>query len=462
MTRKKKKRTHLARRRSARTHAWRKATGRVQSAVFKAAAASVDAEIAGALDALGGLDGLDGAGSSDPRTHRKNSPRAIETALLASGLTTEDPRIGSALKALARAPEGSTTQDEILAMLRPAGSLAARALSERLVIPDFPRFATELRDIFDKTRPLEGGQVATYIPQLARVAPKSYGASVCTVDGQRFSAGDTNVDFTVQSCMKPVNYCVALEEHGEDFVHRFVGREPSGRGFNELTLNNENRPHNPMINAGAIATCSLIRRSTTVADRFDHVMEQWRRLAGGQKAGFSNAVYLSEREKGDRNFALGYFMKEKRVFPEGTDLLQTLEFYFQCCSVESSCERMAVVASTLAHGGICPLTGERVLSSGTVRDCLSLMLSCGMYDFSGEFAFSIGLPAKSGVAGGLMVVVPNVLGLCVWSPRLDALGNSVRGIAFCKELVSRFNFHNYDDLVGPLDRKRDPRKRARV
>lgn len=326
------------------------------------------------------------------------------------------------------------------------------------IIPDFARFELDLRDIFDKTRPLDDGAVATYIPQLARVNPALYGAAACTIDGMKWAAGDSAIDFTAQSCMKPVNYCIAVEELGIDAVHKVVGREPSGRGFNELTLNKENRPHNPMINAGAIATCSLIRRDVPVSDRFDHVMEQWRRLAGGDKAGYSNTVYLSEREKGDRNFALGYFMKEKKVFPEDTDLLQTLEFYFQCCSIETSCERMSVVAATLANGGVCPITNQRVFRFDTVRACLSLMYSCGMYDFSGEFAFTVGLPAKSGVAGGLMVVVPNVLGLCVWSPRLDALGNSVRGLAFCNELVRRFNFHNYDDLVNALESKRDPRR----
>ena len=330
------------------------------------------------------------------------------------------------------------------------------------VIPDFDGFSAEIRDIYESTRAQEEGAVATYIPQLARVPAHHYGVALCAVDGQRFAIGDTDVDFTAQSCSKPINYCIALEEHGEDAVHEIVGREPSGRGFNELTLNKENRPHNPMINAGAIATCSLIRRETTVADRFDFVMDTWRRLAGGAKAGFSNAVYLSEKEKGDRNYALGYFMKEKRVFPEGTDLLQTLEFYFQCCSIETTCEKLAVIAATLANGGVCPLTGERVLRFGTVRDCLSLMYSCGMYDFSGEFAFTVGLPAKSGVSGALMVVVPNVLGFCTWSPRLDELGNSVRGLAFCKELVRRFNFHTYDDLVNSLDTKRDPRRPARA
>lgn len=397
----------------------------------------------------------------------KDRRRALLEKLTEHGLALDDldPRLTAVRHALGDEP---ILDDASLAKkLAPdanassiVSTLIARAIEGDLVIPDFASFAMDIRDIFDVTRPNESGAVATYIPQLARVDPKHYGAAVCTVDGQRFAAGDTTVEFTAQSCMKPINYCVALEELGEDAVHAIVGREPSGRGFNELTLNKENRPHNPMINAGAIATCSLIRRGATVADRFDHVMEQWQRLAGGQKAGFSNAVYLSEKEKGDRNYALGYFMKEKRVFPDGTDLLQTLEFYFQCCSIEATCERMSIIAATLANGGVCPLTGERVLRFETVRACLSLMYSCGLYDFSGEFAFTIGLPAKSGVSGALMVVVPNMLGLCIWSPKLDSLGNSVRGIAFCKELVRRFNFHNYDDLVGALETKRDPRRRA--
>ncbi len=397
----------------------------------------------------------------------KDRRRALLEKLAEHGLAVDDldPRLTAIRHALGDEPILDNTS--LVKKLAPdanapslPNTLIARAIEGDLVIPDFASFAMDIRDIFDVTRPNESGAVATYIPQLARVDPKHYGAAVCTVDGQRFAAGDTTVEFTAQSCMKPINYCVALEELGEEAVHAIVGREPSGRGFNELTLNKENRPHNPMINAGAIATCSLIRRGATVADRFDHVMEQWQRLAGGQKAGFSNAVYLSEKEKGDRNYALGYFMKEKRVFPDGTDLLQTLEFYFQCCSIEATCERMSIIAATLANGGVCPLTGERVLRFETVRACLSLMYSCGLYDFSGEFAFTIGLPAKSGVSGALMVVVPNTLGLCIWSPKLDSLGNSVRGIAFCKELVRRFNFHNYDDLVGALETKRDPRRRA--
>jgi glutaminase len=167
----------------------------------------------------------------------------------------------------------------------------------------------------------------------------------------------------------------------------------------------------------------------------------------------------SERRTADRNFALGYFMREHGSFPEGTDLVETLEFYFQCCSIEVDARSLSVVAASLANGGVNPLTGDRVFSADTVRKCLSLMSSCGMYDYSGEFAFTIGLPAKSGVSGGLMIVVPGVMGICVWSPRLDALGNSVRGVAFCKELVGRFNFHVYDSFAaGEVSGKRDPRR----
>ena len=244
-----------------------------------------------------------------------------------------------------------------------------------------------------------------------------------------------------------------------------------GATFNALTLNADGRPHNPMINAGAIVACSLIGPSTAKASnvavaehgprgfaghRFAYVLDTWEALSGGTRPGFDNAVFLSERETADRNFALGYFMREKGAFPPGTDLHEILEFYFQCCSIEVTARMMSVVAATLANGGICPVTGERVFSTQTVQHCLSLMYSCGMYDYSGEFAFKVGLPAKSGVAGALMIIVPNVMGICTWSPRLDRNGNSVRGTDFCDRLVTTFNFHNYDNLTG-VSAKRDPR-----
>jgi glutaminase len=373
-----------------------------------------------------------------------------------TGLTADDPRIRTILATLDD-PDGLTPArfEEIC---QEGGGLIGRAIRGELIIPDFARFAGELGEIYGALLNEHRGAVADYIPQLGNVDPDQLAIAVCTVDGQRFSIGQAAAGFCVQSVCKPVNYCLALEEHGAEVVHRYVGREPSGRGFNELAFNSEGRPHNPMINSGAIVCCSLIRPGLDMAERFDHVANVWRTLSGGGRVGFDNAVYLSERQTADRNFALGYCMREGRAFPAGTNLVDTLEFYFQCCAIEVNAEVVATVAATLANGGVSPTGGGHLLSTLTVQRCLSLMSSCGMYDYSGEFAFEIGLPAKSGVSGAMMIVVPRVMGVCVWSPRLDRNGNSVRGIEFCRELVSRYNFHVFDGLVDSESAgKRDPR-----
>jgi glutaminase len=383
--------------------------------------------------------------------------RTIES----SGLRGDDPRLAGIFERLRRVADDRETlePDTFCDAVREGILIVERALRGRLVIPDFPAVVEELQDIFEQTRENAQGAVADYIPQLARVNPNRFGAAVCTVDGQRASFGDAGELFCLQSACKPVSYCIALEEHGEEFVHRHIGCEPSGRSFNELTLNTRGLPHNPMINAGAIMSSALIKPGAALADRFEHVINVWRDLSGGVAPGFNNPVYLSERQTADRNFALGYFMREKRAFPEGVDLAEVLEFYFQCCSLEITAERGAVIAATLASGGLCPLTGDRIFRPDTVQKCLSLMYSCGMYDFSGEWAFRIGLPAKSGVSGVILTIVPNVMGLCTWSPRLDVNGNSVRGISFCRRLVETYTFHNYDALVGGAHGKKDPRLR---
>ena len=379
-------------------------------------------------------------------------------ALKERGILEDDPRLKALFKALnGSSPEISEAQFQILSDQAPG--LFEQALTDGLAIPDFNAFTRELTDIFDEVNTICMGKLPTYIPQLERVDPEKFAMSVCTVDGQRFSIGECDDYFCVQSCSKPVTYCLALEEQGEDVVHSYVGREPSGKTFNELTLNAKGLPHNPMINAGAIMCGALIKKGGAASDRFDFVMEKWKTAAGGQKIGFNNAVYLSERQTADRNFALGYFMREKKAFPPDVELLDVLEFYFQCCSIETTTRSMAIIASTLANGGICPMTGVQVFSPGHVKNCLSLMLSCGMYDFSGEFAFTVGIPAKSGVSGAIMLAIPNVGGIAVWSPLLDELGNSVRGVEFCKRLVSRFKFHTFDSMLGLGDDRIDPRRK---
>jgi len=384
-------------------------------------------------------------------------PSQIRRVIAAAGWRETDPHIAALARALdgrgSDAPLGLEDFDELA---RPARLALETAAARELVIPDFTAFADEVARIFESARGNHDGAVADYIPQLGRADPDRFALALCTTSGQRLALGDAHNDFCVQSVSKPVNYCIALEELGEDAVHKHMGCEPSGVGFNEIALDRNNLPHNPMINAGGIMSCALIKQGLPVADRFDHVASQWQRLTGGVKPGFSNATFLSERDTADRNYALGYSMRERRAFPPNTNLHETLEFYFQCCSLESTADHLAVAAATLAGGGVCPTTGDRVFSARTVQSCLSLMLSCGMYDYSGEWAFRVGLPAKSGVAGAVIAVVPGVMGLCAFSPRLDKLGNSVRATDFFRKLVAKYNFHVYDGLGGALDQKTDP------
>ncbi|XP_056650108.1 glutaminase kidney isoform, mitochondrial isoform X1 [Monodelphis domestica] len=384
------------------------------------------------------------------------------TALKSTGLRTSDPRLKECMDMLKLTLQ--TTSDGVMLdkdlfkkCVQSNIVLLTQAFRRKFVIPDFMSFTSHIDELFESAKKQSGGKVADYIPQLAKFSPDLWGVSVCTVDGQRHSIGDTKVPFCLQSCVKPLKYAIAVNDLGTEYVHRYVGKEPSGLRFNKLFLNEDDKPHNPMVNAGAIVVTSLIKQGVNNAEKFDYVMQFLNKMAGNEYVGFSNATFQSERESGDRNFAIGYYLKEKKCFPEGTDMVGILDFYFQLCSIEVTCESASVMAATLANGGFCPITGERILSPEAVRNTLSLMHSCGMYDFSGQFAFHVGLPAKSGVAGGILLVVPNVMGMMCWSPPLDKMGNSVKGIHFCHDLVSLCNFHNYDNLRH-FAKKLDPRR----
>eukprot|EP00004_Rigifila_ramosa_P011051 TRINITY_DN232_c0_g1_i3.p1 TRINITY_DN232_c0_g1~~TRINITY_DN232_c0_g1_i3.p1 ORF type:complete len:906 (-),score=190.26 TRINITY_DN232_c0_g1_i3:54-2597(-) len=373
---------------------------------------------------------------------------AFVAAIEVSGIRRSDRRVEKVLgKAASLQLSKSVTLAEFSGFLT-AEPLLARAISGNLTIPDFQSFSIQVKEIFDATAQFRGGDVARYIPQLAMVDPEQYGVAVCSVDGQQTFCGDYDRYFCIQSCSKPITYALALEHLGLDKVTQHVGVEPSGRRFNELALDNTRRPHNPLINAGAIMSCALMQPKLEWHERFTHVIDTWKKLAGGHKIKFSNATYLSEAATADRNFCLAYMMAEAGCFPENSDIKQALNLYFQLCSIEMTTEMMAVSAATLANNGVCPLTGEVVFSPSTVRSCLSVMQSCGMYDFSGHWAFQLGFPAKSGVGGGLMIVIPGVMGICTWSPRLDKFGNSVRGVKFCQEFASQFNVHNFGRLPG--------------
>jgi len=363
--------------------------------------------------------------------------------------------------------------DQFIQMIQGSTILINRAIQGKLIVPNFPNFCEDIANLHKKLASINSGKVATYIPELAQADPSLWSVAVVTIDGQELAVGDHDYRYCVQSCAKPISYLIAAEENGFDFVHEHIGREPSGTANNQLHLkdfpsqNNKRRkvPHNPMINAGGIMSSALIGRDKCMADRFDSVIGVWNDLVGSQVQ-FSNCTYLSEKEtsRANRNWCLGYMMQEYGAFPEGNNLRDTLDLYWQQCAIEVNTRQMAALAATLANGGTNPQTGARIFDSSHLRNCLSLMLSSGMHDSSGEWGFNVGLPAKSGVAGCIFVVVPNKMGIASFSPALDGAGNSVRGVAFYSELVNIFNFHQFDNLRGVItsyNKKHDPTKRTR-
>eukprot|EP00040_Diaphanoeca_grandis_P025613 m.142145 g.142145 ORF g.142145 m.142145 type:complete len:664 (+) comp30233_c1_seq1:245-2236(+) len=347
-------------------------------------------------------------------------------------------------------------------------TLIDKCVTGKLRIPDFKAFSDIIAEVFEKVEKNRGGKNADYIPQLAHVDPEQFGISVVTVDGQMFSIGDCNKPFCIQSCSKPLSYLIAQDKFGSDYVHNHVGVEPSGRKFNEMclkeagTTENPSRqiPHNPCINAGAIMAVSMVFPEEKDREtRLKKVLEIWKRLSGGDDApiGYDDPTYKSESGSADRNWCLGYMMKESGAFPPCfSSLSDTLELYFQICSIMSTNEAMAIMSATLANGGLNPLSGDRVFAPDHIRNVLPIMLSSGMYDYSGKWAYDIGVPAKSGVGGCVFVVVPNVCGISIFSPRLDEVGNSTRGVAAATELVKHFSFHNFEVFSGLSRSKIDP------
>ena len=321
-------------------------------------------------------------------------------------------------------------------------------------------FEQLLQRIFEHTKNHTSGKVADYIPQLANVDPDQYGVAFCDIEGNITRFGDAQVDFCLQSCSKPLTYCLARKLQSTqqaDTVHAHVGYEPSGRAFNEFVLNRDGLPHNPLINAGAMMVASLVHPEEEPAKRFDAVLEFYKQMSGNHgKIGFDNGVFLSEKHHADRNISLAYYMRENNAYygtPTPSQLADHLDLYFQACSITANCEMVAVMASTTANNGVCPTTHQRVVGASIVKDVKCIMYACGMYDFSGQFGFCVGLPAKSGVSGCVMVVIPNVGGLCVWSPRLDVMGNSVRGIEFCLELSRQTasRYHLFSSVNTSVD-----------
>lgn len=290
-------------------------------------------------------------------------------------------------------------------------------------------------------RDLQDGEVAEYIPELAKVSPDQFGLAIATVGGRLHTAGDVEVPFTIQSISKALTFCLAVELRGRDFLLSRVGVEPSGDAFNSIVFDPAtNRPFNPMVNAGAITVAGVLVE-TLGEGAFDFVMERLSEAAGCKLA-FDEAVYRSEAETGHRNRAIAHLLLANGAL--AVPAQDAVDLYFRQCSINVTATDLARIGATLANMGENPATGRAAFDLRAVRDTLALMFTCGMYDYAGRWAYDVGVPAKSGVGGGILGVVNRQLGIATFSPRLDRKGNSVRGVASFAMLADELGLHAFE------------------
>jgi len=298
-----------------------------------------------------------------------------------------------------------------------------------------------IEDLHARHRLSAEGQVATYIPELGNANPEDFGISIVTADGEVFETGECDRPFTIQSISKPFTYGMALEAFGEEEVACRVSVEPSGDSFNSIELQSgTNRPHNPMVNAGAITVTALLHHRYAGA-AFETVLDRLS-AAAGRRLSVDERVFESERRTGHRNRAIAHLLLNFGLVH--TEAEHALDVYFRQCAILVTCRDLATIGATLANMGFNPVTGEPVFDVATVRHMLSIMFTCGMYDYSGEWAYRVGVPAKSGVSGGVLAIVNRQLAIATYSPRLDPRGNSCRGIDVCVDLAARFGLHAFD------------------
>jgi glutaminase len=295
--------------------------------------------------------------------------------------------------------------------------------------------------LYDEFRGNITGALADYIPELAKVEPNQFGIALTSNQGKTAWRGDASQPFTIQSVSKALTFAMLLERVGPAETYRYVGVQPMAEPFNAITLNPQsNRPFNPMVNTGAIAVAGRLRQLLGPS-AFDQVLETIG-LAAGRPLDVDEQVFQSERETGHRNRAIGHLLRAVGVFDVAVD--DVLDLYFRQCSIRVTAIDLSIIGATLANLGVNPVTRRDVFGLDPVRDTLSTMFTCGMYDGAGDWSCKVGIPAKSGVGGGILAVVNRQLGIGVFSPRLDAVGNSVRGQLCCAALSREFGLHAFD------------------
>lgn len=293
-----------------------------------------------------------------------------------------------------------------------------------------------LEEILAQVRPLLGqGKVADYIPALASVKGNKLGIAICTLDGQQYQAGDATERFSVQSISKVLSLVAAMRQYEEHEIWQRVGKDPSGQPFNSLLQLEieQGKPRNPFINAGALVVCDMLQ-SRLSAPR-QRMLEIVRLLSGESDIIYDATVARSEFEHAARNAAIAWLMKSFGNFHN--DVTTVLQNYFHYCALRMNCVELARTFLFLAHQGYAPHLGQEVVTPMQARQINALMATSGMYQNAGEFAWRVGLPAKSGVGGGVIAIVPHEMAIAVWSPELDDTGNSLAGVAALEQLTQR-------------------------
>ena len=278
------------------------------------------------------------------------------------------------------------------------------------------------------------GSVASYIPKLKEKPSDDLGVYVVLPDGTAVSSGDSQVKFTIQSISKIFVFALAIMDNGEEAVFKNIGMEPTGDSFNSivnLELKDVHKPYNPMINAGAILATSMIHGNTK-KEKFSRILSLIKKCCQNDTLDINEAVYHSEKDTGDRNRSLAYFIKSYGLIEDEVD--NVLDIYFKQCSIEVTCQDIANAAYIISNGGTNPNTGEEILSSRICTILKTIMFTCGLYDASGSFALDVGMPSKSGVGGGILSTTNKGYGIGVYGPSLDAKGNSIAGVELLKIL----------------------------
>ncbi|MEZ0338982.1 glutaminase A [Mycobacterium sp. pV006] len=284
---------------------------------------------------------------------------------------------------------------------------------------------------------IDDGVLADYIPELAGVDPDKFALSLSMADGFGYESGDASCEFTIQSISKPLTYALALDQIGVEAVDTKIGVEPSGEAFNEISVDRGTKiPKNPMINAGAIAAVSLVPGSSP-DEKFALIQDYYSAFVG-RRLELDDQVYRSEKATGSRNRAIGYMLESFGVLDDDPD--DVLDVYYRQCSLRVTATDLAAMGATLARGGV-DARGRRVTDAAVVKRTMSVMITCGMYDAAGDWVSAVGMPAKSGVGGGIVAVLPGQLGIGVYSPRLDRKGHSVRGVLVCRSLSEQLGLH---------------------